>query len=1039
MEEILLKTTEQEMTHLKQEKGLVDGAMTELQFRQRKLQKKLEACNSTLGNLKDKGEAIDTKIGVLSDSLVTFHEAEDEDSSLIEILSEKNPLCTVTECPETTERLLEVSHGEVRCGTLNELINVLTHPELCKPSFRSTFLLTFQSFTDPMYLLSRLFTQFSLSDEMILSMINETQILATNDSESEFDQKFSKVLAADPKAKAFATISARRANELIASKPQPFKVSAPKRTFFSLSTSDAETKLVSDRKSLHGCSTESENSNSSTVSSTTTEKDQDDRTEDTGNSLTEDVISSRAKTPTLASRGTTPRDENPNSCEESDEKVVFATPKRSRSKGKVSKKESLKKREGDGEEFQDSPRKKRAKEKKEGKKNREECTKEEEEGKGEREGKEEKPKETIEEGSNKTKAKPGTPSEDKKSKARTTRSGTNDKSETKPKSKAEPTEKSDSSSPEPNNDKTEAKSRPKPNKTKPRSVTTSDKTKSKVEGPNVIVEEPKSKSRSTTIDGRSPAKPRCLEASSPEPSGDELEVKSKKPKVKNIPNVSSPKGGEEERGSPSESRSKGKARTKSQSGTIDGGKGEPKLKLTDEESETKVRLKMRSSSVGSKGEIKSKSKAELSMNEDDPETKTKAKTRSGSMGKCEVKRKSSVADETETKSKSKTRSSSVGKGEIKGKLKAESRLNEEESPAKPKSKPRSVTVGKGDSKAKSKEEDLDTKSKSKRPGSVGGKGEIRGKSKAESSPNEEGLDAKPKGESRSGSGGKNEIQAKSKVDPEGDEGELEAKPKSKGEGKGESNRADPSSPPLSPATNKQPQAATDPEITPSPNLANSREESTPTSTTIPTNTTSIPNFVRGESFESRGPDSPQGKRELKKRGSAINRRKKSIQKQFKRRTSASTSGIFSESPSVSPLAQTCPISAPTPSENSPVSTYTDDSRGSGTSGHPLTGRCSSPFMHRSSGELYSYNSLGSLNSTTPPAPRKGEKGKEGRGKGEKRGSNVEALVSVGRMNSDPEKEAHEPSLFCFVLFCFVLFCFQEVPFFKPSLTSSPSH
>ena len=79
--------------------------------------------------------------------------------------------------------------GEVKCGSLDDLINVLPHPELCKPSFRSAFLLTYQSFTAPTYLLSRLISHFSLSDEEILAFIKQSHPFLENEDPFDPEQR----------------------------------------------------------------------------------------------------------------------------------------------------------------------------------------------------------------------------------------------------------------------------------------------------------------------------------------------------------------------------------------------------------------------------------------------------------------------------------------------------------------------------------------------------------------------------------------------------------------------------------------------------------------------------------------------------------------------------------------------------------------------------------------------------------------------------------------------------------------------------------
>ena len=104
MEELLLKITQQEKTHLKHEKAKVEGTMTDYVFRQRKLQKKLDACNDALGALKQEESTIDQKIETLNGSLSIWEEAAselreegtDKSVKLIEILCEKNPLSPVS-------------------------------------------------------------------------------------------------------------------------------------------------------------------------------------------------------------------------------------------------------------------------------------------------------------------------------------------------------------------------------------------------------------------------------------------------------------------------------------------------------------------------------------------------------------------------------------------------------------------------------------------------------------------------------------------------------------------------------------------------------------------------------------------------------------------------------------------------------------------------------------------------------------------------------------------------------------------------------
>ena len=159
------------MNHLKHEKQKIDDAMTELLFRQRKLQKKLDSLALSLTALTREGDAVDEKMDGLTDSLQAWEQAGSKGVSIVHLLTKKGALSLALP-PEESHSLMEMTKGgEVRCGSLNDLVTILTHPEHCKPTFRVAFLLTFQSFTNPMVLLARLLQKFSMTDEEILKMI----------------------------------------------------------------------------------------------------------------------------------------------------------------------------------------------------------------------------------------------------------------------------------------------------------------------------------------------------------------------------------------------------------------------------------------------------------------------------------------------------------------------------------------------------------------------------------------------------------------------------------------------------------------------------------------------------------------------------------------------------------------------------------------------------------------------------------------------------------------------------------------------------
>ena len=626
MQELLLKTTQQEMIHLKQEKGKLDGAMTELQFRQRKLQKKLDACNSSLKALKDDGAALDTKIDVLDDSLTTFQEAEDKNTSLIEILCEKNPLvCLTIDSVELTERLLEMNHGEVRCGSLNELIDILTHPELCKPSYRSTFLLTFQSFTDPLYLLSRLLSQFSLSDERILTMITETNKHSVVEQEvNEMNiQKLTKLFGADPKTKAFSTISARRANELMTVKPQPFKV-PPKRPMCSAQVSPDKRAATDADLASEGSGTTTSSSVVNNTNTNSPDRDQDDQTDTTGNLLTEDVVSSRAKTPTQAEFV-----ESPSVDEKLSDVGERPKMKKTRSKGKTNRRDVSKKQGQwadweeamgieEGGETDKTPRKKKAKEKKNGKKKRPGSVRAEEEvGKGAK-GEEGKPKER------------GKAAEEKES----------EEPNAKITVKTEPI----TSEPPPDTSENKAKATSEP-RVKPRTRSRSRSGDIRAEIKPKSETSPKTKEESTQTmptTSESRVKPRTRSRSR---SGDiKAEIK---PKSESIPAKEESK---KAKSGPSNSFDKGKTKMKAEGPKDTTPRGEPK---TPDESPRGIKSKTKKARAGTAdervpAESTPKGKVEISMvKEEDcgaPKHKTKKSRASTLDNKREIKPKSQIPD-----------------------------------------------------------------------------------------------------------------------------------------------------------------------------------------------------------------------------------------------------------------------------------------------------------------------------------------------------------------------------------------------------------
>eukprot|EP00211_Chloroparvula_japonica_P004704 CAMPEP_0119148046 /NCGR_PEP_ID=MMETSP1310-20130426/41259_1 /TAXON_ID=464262 /ORGANISM="Genus nov. species nov., Strain RCC2339" /LENGTH=661 /DNA_ID=CAMNT_0007140053 /DNA_START=8 /DNA_END=1990 /DNA_ORIENTATION=+ len=175
MEDLLHNTTKQELSHLTQEKEKVAGAISDFELRRRKLQKKLQACEQTLNSLYEEERIIDKKLKSLDHSLSQWDEAAKGGVELLELLCKETEPISVEE--EGDSHLLEMEDGEVTSGCLRDLLDILTHPEYCKPSYRAAFLLTYQSFTEPLYLLSMLFARFSMTDNQILQMIQTDTFL----------------------------------------------------------------------------------------------------------------------------------------------------------------------------------------------------------------------------------------------------------------------------------------------------------------------------------------------------------------------------------------------------------------------------------------------------------------------------------------------------------------------------------------------------------------------------------------------------------------------------------------------------------------------------------------------------------------------------------------------------------------------------------------------------------------------------------------------------------------------------------------------